>query len=81
MTDTPTTDIPAPKDLDASTALIVGGTAGIGLATAPNEVNSPPSRSPNSGRPHISSPVTPPIPPAQPPLRQKPIKSCRVSTS
>ena len=34
MTDTPTTDIPAPKDLDASTALIVGGTAGIGLATA-----------------------------------------------
>jgi 2-hydroxycyclohexanecarboxyl-CoA dehydrogenase len=27
-------DLPAPKDLDASTALIVGGTAGIGLASA-----------------------------------------------
>ena len=26
--------MPAPKDLDASTALIVGGTAGIGLASA-----------------------------------------------
>src|ERR1700722_8173201 len=33
MTDTGT-DLPAPKDLDASTALIVGGTAGIGLASA-----------------------------------------------
>ena len=33
MTDT-RTDLPAPKDLDASTALIVGGTAGIGLASA-----------------------------------------------
>src|ERR1700745_1106548 len=27
-------DLPAPKDLDASSALIVGGTAGIGLASA-----------------------------------------------
>src|ERR1700752_5395736 len=27
-------DLPAPKDLDSSTALIVGGTAGIGLASA-----------------------------------------------
>lgn len=27
-------DLPAPQDLDASTALIVGGTAGIGLASA-----------------------------------------------
>jgi 2-hydroxycyclohexanecarboxyl-CoA dehydrogenase len=33
MTDT-RADLPAPKDLDASTALIVGGTAGIGLASA-----------------------------------------------
>jgi 2-hydroxycyclohexanecarboxyl-CoA dehydrogenase len=33
MTDTKA-DLPAPKDLDASTALIVGGTAGIGLASA-----------------------------------------------
>jgi 2-hydroxycyclohexanecarboxyl-CoA dehydrogenase len=33
MTDTET-DLPAPKGLDASTALIVGGTAGIGLASA-----------------------------------------------
>jgi NAD(P)-dependent dehydrogenase (short-subunit alcohol dehydrogenase family) len=34
MTDDRTTDLPAPKDLDASSALIVGGTAGIGLASA-----------------------------------------------
>jgi 2-hydroxycyclohexanecarboxyl-CoA dehydrogenase len=33
MTDTGA-DLPAPKDLDESTALIVGGTAGIGLASA-----------------------------------------------
>jgi 2-hydroxycyclohexanecarboxyl-CoA dehydrogenase len=33
MTDT-RADLPAPKGLDASTALIVGGTAGIGLASA-----------------------------------------------
>ncbi|BBX44750.1 SDR family oxidoreductase [Mycobacterium cookii] len=34
MTDDRKTELPAPKDLDASTALIVGGTAGIGLASA-----------------------------------------------
>src|ERR1700759_2733774 len=34
MTDDRRADMPAPKDLDASTALIVGGTAGIGLASA-----------------------------------------------
>jgi NAD(P)-dependent dehydrogenase (short-subunit alcohol dehydrogenase family) len=34
MTDDHTTEMPAPKDLGASTALIVGGTAGIGLASA-----------------------------------------------
>src|ERR1700733_9999464 len=34
MSDAPRVDLPAPKDLDASTALIVGGTAGIGLASA-----------------------------------------------
>ena len=28
------TDMPAPKDLNTSSALIVGGTAGIGLASA-----------------------------------------------
>src|SRR6516164_6408851 len=34
MTDDRATDIPPPKGLDTSTALIVGGTAGIGLASA-----------------------------------------------
>ena len=34
MTDNRPADLPAPKGLDASTALIVGGTAGIGLASA-----------------------------------------------
>src|ERR1700746_1294542 len=34
MTDDHKAEMPAPKDLDASTALIVGGTAGIGLASA-----------------------------------------------
>src|SRR6202789_3083197 len=34
MSDAPRTELPAPKDLDVSTALIVGGTAGIGLASA-----------------------------------------------
>src|ERR1700745_4447686 len=34
MTDDRTSDLPAPKELGASTALIVGGTAGIGLASA-----------------------------------------------
>ena len=34
MTDDSRADVPAPKDLNASSALIVGGTAGIGLASA-----------------------------------------------
>ena len=34
MTDDTRADLPAPKDLNASSALIVGGTAGIGLASA-----------------------------------------------
>jgi len=34
MTDDNRPDTPTPKDLDAATALIVGGTAGIGLASA-----------------------------------------------
>src|SRR5262245_43287705 len=34
MTDETQVDRPAPKDLSASSALIVGGTAGIGLASA-----------------------------------------------
>jgi NAD(P)-dependent dehydrogenase (short-subunit alcohol dehydrogenase family) len=34
MADDTRADLPAPKDLDASSALIVGGTAGIGLASA-----------------------------------------------
>jgi 2-hydroxycyclohexanecarboxyl-CoA dehydrogenase len=34
MTDDHKADMPAPKDLKAATALIVGGTAGIGLASA-----------------------------------------------
>jgi 2-hydroxycyclohexanecarboxyl-CoA dehydrogenase len=34
MTDERRAELPAPKDLEASTALIVGGTAGIGLASA-----------------------------------------------
>jgi NAD(P)-dependent dehydrogenase (short-subunit alcohol dehydrogenase family) len=34
MSDNTQPDAPAPKELDASTALIVGGTAGIGLASA-----------------------------------------------
>ena len=34
MTDDRRADLPVPKDLDRSTALIVGGTAGIGLASA-----------------------------------------------
>src|ERR1700728_5478232 len=34
MSDERRAELPAPKDLDASTALIVGGTAGIGLASA-----------------------------------------------
>jgi len=34
MTDDTKVDAPAPKDLDASSALIIGGTAGIGLASA-----------------------------------------------
>jgi 2-hydroxycyclohexanecarboxyl-CoA dehydrogenase len=34
MTDDRRADLPAPKALDTSTALIVGGTAGIGLASA-----------------------------------------------
>ena len=34
MSDERRAELPAPKDLDASSALIVGGTAGIGLASA-----------------------------------------------
>ena len=34
MSDERRADLPAPKDLEASSALIVGGTAGIGLASA-----------------------------------------------
>jgi 2-hydroxycyclohexanecarboxyl-CoA dehydrogenase len=34
MTDNARADLPAPKDLNASSSLIVGGTAGIGLASA-----------------------------------------------
>src|ERR1700684_4584087 len=34
MSDERQADLPAPRDLEASTALIVGGTAGIGLASA-----------------------------------------------
>ena len=34
MTDNTRAHLPAPKDLNASSALIVGGTAGIGLASA-----------------------------------------------
>ena len=34
MTGDTRADVPAPKDLNESAALIVGGTAGIGLASA-----------------------------------------------
>ena len=96
MTDNTRAHLPAPKDLNASSALIVGGTAGIGLASAralaaagvPRIVvvgrnadrGWPRSRSPNWVRKRTSSPVTPPIPPPRPPSRRRRIGSCREST-
>ena len=97
MTDTGT-DLPAPKDLDASTALIVGGTAGIGLASARALAAAGVPRivvvGRNAERGQLAAKsiaelgaaahswsATPPIPARQQLLPQRPIRSCRVSTS
>ena len=98
MTDDQKAEMLAPKDLEASTALIVGGTAGIGLASARalaaagvpqivivgrnaerGQLAAKSIAELGAAAHFVTGDATDPG--AAAPLRQKPIKSCRVSTS